>query len=252
MIAALGQRALLGVGLTVTDYDGELDAIEESIAGRRPSYFCHAAVAAVMNARRDPSVAAALAGATMSVPDGMPLVWALRALGEPIADRVYGPDLMLMACERLGGARHFFYGGHDADATAALIAGLRRRFPALSVAGGWSPPHRPLHAEEEAEAAAMIDESGADIVWVGIGSPKQELWMARMRPRLAAPALVGVGAAFDFHAGRVPQAPAWMQSRGLEWLYRLSREPRRLAPRYARDNPAFVAAFCRQWLAERR
>ncbi len=246
-------RNLLGTDLAVTDYEGALGLVESMIAAGEPGYLCHAAVSALMNARRDDAAARALAGSTLVLPDGMPVVWALRALGERIEDRVYGPDLMLAACERSleTGARHFLYGGRDRDATVALAAGLRERFPGLAIAGSWTPPHRPLSEAEEDEVAGLIDGAGSDIVWVGLGSPKQELWMERMRPRLRAPVLVGVGAAFDFHAGRVSQAPGWMQRRGLEWAYRLSREPRRLGPRYLRDNPAFVAAFARQWLAER-
>lgn len=120
------------------------------------------------------------------------------------------------------------------------------------IAGGWSPPFRELTPEEERRVIAEIDGCGAQVVWVGIGQPKQEQWMQRMRPHLRAPLLVGVGAAFDFHAGLVPQAPPWMQRHGLEWAYRLAREPRRLWPRYARYNPRFVVGFARQYLRERR
>ena len=247
-------RQILGVDIALTDYEGELAAIDELIATGGRGYFCHAAVGSVMNARRDPAVRAALSDATMTVPDGKPIVWALRSLGEEISERVYGPDLMLKACERSlqTGASHFLYGGRDEAATRALEESLGERFPELQIAGSWTPPFRELTEEDRREVAERIDGSGADIVWVGIGSPRQELWMQRMRPQLRAPVLVGVGAAFDFHAGLVSQAPKWMGDRGLEWLYRLSREPRRLAPRYLRDNPAFVAAFARQWARERR
>jgi N-acetylglucosaminyldiphosphoundecaprenol N-acetyl-beta-D-mannosaminyltransferase len=246
-------RNLLGVDVAVTDYDGALALIESMRDGREPGYLCHAAVSALMNARRDRRAGAALAESTATFPDGMPVVWALRALGEPISDRVYGPDLMLLACERSlrTGARHFLYGGHDRESTVALAAALRERFPGIAIAGSWTPPHRPLSPAEEDEVAALIDGAGSDIVWVGLGSPKQELWMSRMRDRLDAPVLIGVGAAFDFHSGRVRQAPAWMRRHGLEWLHRLGREPRRLGSRYLRDNPGFAAAFFRQWLAER-
>jgi N-acetylglucosaminyldiphosphoundecaprenol N-acetyl-beta-D-mannosaminyltransferase len=132
------------------------------------------------------------------------------------------------------------------------VRALERRHPGLRIAGGWSPPHRPLTEAEERDVVRRIDSDAADVVWVGLGVPKQELWMARMRPRLRAPVLVGVGAAFDFLAGRKRQAPAWMQARGLEWLFRLSQEPVRLLPRYLRYNPAFVAAFIRQYVRERR
>jgi len=251
--AAAHTRELLGVEIAVVDYEAELARIGEMISTGEPGYFCHAAVGSLMNARRDPAAMEALGAATMTLPDGMPVVWALRALGERIEDRVYGPDLMLMACERLlaEDAGHFLYGGRDAATTATLERSLRERFPGLRVAGSRTPPFRELSAAEERELAAEIDASGAAVVWVGTGSPRQEIWMRRMRPQLRAPVLVGVGAAFDFHAGRVPQAPGWMQRGGLEWLYRLSREPRRLGPRYLRDNPAFIAAFLRQWLGER-
>jgi N-acetylglucosaminyldiphosphoundecaprenol N-acetyl-beta-D-mannosaminyltransferase len=186
----------------------------------------------------------------------MPVVWALNLLseGRPLRDRVYGPTLMEVACERAAaaGTPVYLYGGHDEAALRELTTGLRRHAPAIVIAGAWSPPHRELRAEEEREVARRIDESGAQIVWCGISTPRQEKWVARMRELVQAPVLVSVGAAFDFIAGRVSQAPAWMQRRGLEWAYRLSREPRRLGPRYLRSNPAFVAAVTRQYLAQRR
>ena len=236
------------------DYDGAARRIEGMIESGERGYVCHAAVNTLMNAHRDPEARRALDGAAMVLPDGMPVVWALRSFGEPISDRVYGPDLMLIECARLveRGARHFLYGGRDGDATSALAAALRERFPGIAIAGSWTPPFRDLTDAEDAEVAELIDASDTDVVWVGTGSPRQERWMARMRPRLRAPVLVGVGAAFDFHAGILAQAPRWMQGRGLEWLYRLSREPRRLGPRYLRDNPAFLALWARQWVHERR
>lgn len=235
------------------DYEQAAARIEAMVASGERGYVCHAAVNTLMNARRDADVRAALDGAALVLPDGMPIVWALRSLGEEIADRVYGPDLMLLECERLlaPGARHFLYGGRDREATVALAAALRERFPGIAIAGSWTPPFRELTEAEETEVAELVDGSGADVVWVGTGSPRQEHWMARMRPRLRAPVLVGVGAAFDFHAGLVRQAPRWMQRRGLEWLHRLSREPRRLGPRYLRDNPAFLALWAREWWRER-
>jgi N-acetylglucosaminyldiphosphoundecaprenol N-acetyl-beta-D-mannosaminyltransferase len=214
---------------------------------------CAVPVHSLMVARHDAGMRAALAGATMNVPDGRPLVWALNMLGERLPDRVYGPDLMDRFCARAArsGHRMWLYGGATDDALAALVAALQDRHPGLTVAGAWSPPHRPLTAAEEQEVAQRIDSDAPDVVWVGLGVPKQELWMAHMRPRLAPPVLVGVGAAFDFLSGRKRQAPPWMQARGLEWLFRLSQEPLRLLPRYLRYNPAFVAAFTRQYLRER-
>jgi N-acetylglucosaminyldiphosphoundecaprenol N-acetyl-beta-D-mannosaminyltransferase len=247
-------RSLLGVEFAIADYERVLDEIDSMIASGRRGYLCHVPVHGLMSARRDPETAAALAGSALTLADGMGVVWALRALGEPIRDRVYGPDLMLAHCKRAAatGTAQYLYGGIDDAHRDQIATELRRRFPDLRIAGGWTPPFRELTEAEAAAAAEAINASGAETVWVGIGSPRQELWMARMREHLAPPVLIGVGAAFDFISGRVAQAPRWMQRRGLEWLHRISQEPRRLGPRYLRDNPAFVAAFARQLRAERR
>jgi N-acetylglucosaminyldiphosphoundecaprenol N-acetyl-beta-D-mannosaminyltransferase len=209
-----------------------------------------AAVNLVMSARDDPSTMKAVLGATLAVPDGQPLVWALRLLGHSKATRVYGPDLMAHFCAHAAttGIPIYLYGGRSPEALDLLMKRLRERFPGLRIVGGWSPPFRPLTIEEREHAIAEIDASGAQVVWVGTGQPKQELWMHEMRPLLAAPLLVGVGAAFDFHAGIVSQAPSWMQRGGLEWVYRLSREPKRLWRRYLTQNPRFLVSFARQYL----
>jgi N-acetylglucosaminyldiphosphoundecaprenol N-acetyl-beta-D-mannosaminyltransferase len=222
-------------------------------AGAR-GYVSAAAVNLVMSAREDADALAAVLGATLVVPDGQPLVWALRALGHARATRVYGPDLMIRFCERAArsGTPMYLYGGRTPEALALLERRLRDRFPGVRIVGGFSPPFRELTAAEQNRVVAEIDASGAAVVWVGTGQPKQEKWMRVMRPRLAAPLLVGVGAAFDFHAGLVAQAPRWMQRGGLEWVYRLSREPRRLWRRYARYNPRFAIGFARQYARHRR
>jgi N-acetylglucosaminyldiphosphoundecaprenol N-acetyl-beta-D-mannosaminyltransferase len=249
-LPALPERAeVLGVPLAVSDYEHVVDWMQEAIAAGARGYMTAAAVNLVMSAREEPATADALRGATLAVPDGQPLVWALKALGHGEATRIYGPDLMAAFCARAAeqGIPAYLYGGRTPEALAMLQARLRERFPGLPIAGSYSPPFRPLTEGERAEVAERIDRSGAAVVWVGIGQPKQERWMHEMRPLLAAPLLVGVGAAFDFHAGLVSQAPPWMQGAGLEWLYRLSREPRRLWRRYARYNPRFVAAFAAQY-----
>jgi N-acetylglucosaminyldiphosphoundecaprenol N-acetyl-beta-D-mannosaminyltransferase len=230
-----------------------IDWMEAMIAAGARGYLTAAAVNLVMSAREDEDARAAVLGATLAVPDGQPLVWALHALGHAGATRVYGPDLMARFCARaaLNGTPIYLYGGRSPEALATLERRLRERFAGLQIAGGFSPPFRPLTAAEEMRAIAEIDSSGAAVVWVGTGQPKQEKWMLHMRPRLAAPLLVGVGAAFDFHAGLVSQAPAWMQRSGLEWSYRLSREPRRLWRRYAYQNPRFIAGFTRQYIRQR-
>jgi N-acetylglucosaminyldiphosphoundecaprenol N-acetyl-beta-D-mannosaminyltransferase len=231
-----------------------MDWMEAVIACDGRASLTAAAVNLVMAAREDPEVLAAVLGTTLAVPDGQPLVWALRALGHAQATRVYGPDLMADFCARAAraGTPMYLYGGRTPEALTLLETRLGQRFPGLRIVGGFSPPFRELTDEEEQRVIADIDQSGAAVVWVGIGQPKQERWMARMRPRLAAPLLVGVGAAFDFHAGLVSQAPGWMQRNGLEWVYRLSREPRRLWPRYVRYNPRFIAAFAAQYVRNRR
>jgi N-acetylglucosaminyldiphosphoundecaprenol N-acetyl-beta-D-mannosaminyltransferase len=245
---------VLGVPVSAVDYDGALDWMDGTVAARGSGYVCVAATHTVMVAQEDPETMDAVLGASLVVPDGQPLVWALRALGRPLPDRVYGPDLMLRHCARAAeqGTRIFLYGGRNQGALVQLTLNLRRRFPGLRIVGGCSPPFRDLDADELDTIADEINRTGADVVWVGIGVPKQEKWMAAMRERLDAPVLVGVGAAFDFHAGLVPQAPAWMQSSGLEWAFRLAQEPRRLWRRYLRYNPRFVAGFVSQLARSRR
>ncbi len=244
----------MGIPLAVSDYAEVVAWMGAVIEADARAYVTAAAVNLVMSAHEQPETMTAVLGATLAVPDGMPLVWALRALGHGRATRVYGPDLMLSFCEyaAANAIPMYLYGGRDEAALALLIQRLHERFPGLRIAGGHSPPFRELTGAEEERVVADIERSGAKVVWVGTGQPKQERWMHRMRPRLSTPLLVGVGAAFDFHAGLVPQAPRWMQRSGFEWIYRLSREPRRLWRRYARYNPRFVAAFARQYARERR
>jgi len=247
------RRDLLGVPLALVDYAGAMDAMDAMIERRERGYLSAAAVHVVMVSRHDQDTRAALRGASLVLPDGRPLVWALNLLGAGLSDRVYGPELTERYCRRAAecGHRVWLYGGATPAALAELEQMLAARFRGIRIAGGYSPPHRPLTTAEEQALAERINADAPDVVWVGVGAPKQEQWMARMRPLLEAPVLAGVGAAFDFIAGRKRQAPPWMQRRGLEWLFRLSQDPVRLAPRYLRYNPAFVAAFARQYISER-
>jgi N-acetylglucosaminyldiphosphoundecaprenol N-acetyl-beta-D-mannosaminyltransferase len=240
--------------LAVSEYEEVMDWMDATVAAGGRGYVTAAAVNLVMSAREDPATLAAVLAATLAVPDGQPLVWALKALGHARATRVYGPDLMAGHCARAAraGTPIYLYGGRTPQALELLQTRLCERFPGLRIVGAHSPPFRAPTAEEEERTIADIDGCGAQVVWVGTGQPKQELWMHRMRPRLRAPLLVGVGAAFDFHAGLIPQAPPWMGRHGLEWTYRLAREPRRLWRRYARYNPRFVAGFAAQYARERR
>jgi N-acetylglucosaminyldiphosphoundecaprenol N-acetyl-beta-D-mannosaminyltransferase len=244
---------VLGIPLALIDYERTMDWMDDVVARRETGYVCVAAVHTVMACREDPELRSAVLSSSMTVPDGQPLVWAMNALGHDLPSRVYGPELMSRSCERAArtGMRVFLYGGRNEGALFQLTLNLRRRYPGLRIVGGHSPPHRPLTADEVAKIVDEIDRSQADVVWVGIGVPKQEKWMAAMRPRLQAPLLVGVGAAFDFHAGLVQQAPDLMQRLGLEWAYRLVHEPRRLWKRYARYNPLFVLGFLRQYADHR-
>lgn len=247
------QFDVLGVQISAVDIECALKAIGEWIAQSRPSYVCVTPVHSVMECQRDEQVRAVYNEATMVTPDGMPIVWLGKLAGHRQIDRVYGPDLMLAVCERsvATGWQHFFYGGGEGVAER-LREKLCQRFPGLRVVGTCCPPFRSLTEEEDAAVVRQIDRSGADVVWVGLGSPKQDLWMHAHLGRIRAPVMVGVGAAFDFHAGLKSQAPRFMQRSGLEWLYRLLCEPRRLGKRYMIGNPQFVIYLLLEKLGLRR
>ncbi len=239
---------VVDVRISALTFAQALELIDSWIARRERHYVNVCTTHTVLECHDAPELAAIVNQAGMATPDGMPLVWLGRLRGHRI-ERVYGPDLMLAVCERgqARGYRHFFYGGAEGVAET-LAERLRARFPRLLVAGAYGPPFRPLTLDEEREAAMWINASGADIVWVGLGTPKQDYWVARFRPLLTAPVLIAVGAAFDFHTGRVRQAPRWMQRAGLEWLFRLTQDPRRLWKRYLLGNPRFVYLVVRQLL----
>jgi len=246
-------REVIGIPLAMTTYDGAMAVMDGMVARRERGYVCAVAVHAVTVAQRDPEMRTALLGSTLTVPDGMPLVWAVNLLGENLPHRVYGPELMRRYTRRCAdkGHRIWLYGGRDQGSLAQLALNLRRDFPGLRIVGGYSPPFRDLEPDEEDEVVELINRDRPDVLWVGTGVPRQEKWMARMRDRLEVPVMCAVGAAFDFHAGRISQAPPWMQDRGLEWTYRIAQEPRRLLPRYLYYNPAFLRRFSRQLLSEK-
>jgi N-acetylglucosaminyldiphosphoundecaprenol N-acetyl-beta-D-mannosaminyltransferase len=243
---------VLGVGVSLLNMDRALDEIDRSIHAGDRIYVCVCTVHGVMESQRSDELRRIFNSAGMVTPDGMPLVWLARGR-DPRVTRVYGPDLMLAEFQRsaTSGHQHFLYGGGPGVA-GRLAATMKARFPGLKVAGTLEPPFAPLEQLVSTETAAAINATEADVVWVGIGSPKQERWMARMRPLLRAPVLIGVGAAFDFHTGTVRQAPRWMQRSGLEWLFRLVTEPRRLWRRYLINNPWFLWALAMQRLGIRR
>jgi len=232
---------VLGVGISVLNLKTALEEIAGAVQARRKGYICITGVHGVMEAQGDPAFRAILNRAFLCTPDGMPMVWMGRARGYSEMRRVYGPDLMFEVCAwgQKNGCRHFFFGGAPGVAES-LAQRLRARFPAIEIAGLFTPPFRPLIAPEEQQLADRVRSAKPDILWVGLSTPKQEIFMAEFLPKLDTTLMIGVGAAFDFHSGRVKQAPRWMQRSGLEWLYRLGQEPRRLAGRYFRNNPLFV------------
>ncbi len=243
---------VLGVAVSAINMDQALTEIDRWVSAREPGYVCVCTVHGVMDCQRFDDLKLIFNSAGLVTPDGMPLVWLGRAK-HPHVSRVYGPDLMLAEFARSTstGHRHFLYGGGDGTGNR-LSAAMRARFPGLEIVGVLEPPFAPLDELASPDAAARINAARPDVVWVGIGSPKQERWMARMRPLLDAPVLIGVGAGFDFHSGAVRQAPAWMQRSGLEWLFRLVTDPRRLWRRYLIDNPWFVWALALQRLGLHR
>jgi N-acetylglucosaminyldiphosphoundecaprenol N-acetyl-beta-D-mannosaminyltransferase len=200
-----------------------------------------------------PDMAKIVMEAGMATTDGMPLVWLARHFGFTDATRVYGPDLMLQLCalSEEKGYAHYFYGATD-EVLAELKTNLLNKFPKLKIAGMYSPPFRPLEESEKDEVSARINAAKPDIVWCGLGTPKQDYWVAEFRPRLDCAAILAVGAAFNFHAGHVRQAPRWMMKSGLEWLFRLLVEPKRLWRRYIIGNPRFVFQTLKQWIRAKR
>lgn len=237
---------VLGVGISAIDMGAAVAEIERWIQTGERHYVCVTGVHGVMESQRDPELRRIHNASGLTTPDGMPMVWAGRRAGATGMSRVYGPDLMLALAERAAanGWRSFFYGGKD-GVPDLLVARLQERFPGFISAGTYSPPFRPLTPEEDEAIVARINEARPDLVWIGLSTPKQERWMAAHVGRIHAAALLGVGAAFDIHAGTLPQAPKWMQQRGLEWLYRMIREPRRLWRRYLYNNPRFILGIAR-------
>lgn len=243
---------ILGVGISAINMAQALDTIDGWISRRDKHYVCITGVHGVMESQRDEQLRQIHNQAGLATPDGMPLVWLSRLKGFSWVERVYGPDLMLAVCRQslVKGYRHYFYGGAE-GVPEKLAAQLARHFPGLQVAGLYSPPYRSLTKEEDERVIRTISDSKPDIVWVGLSTPKQEYWMHEHLGRLSAPLLVGVGAAFNFHAGLKKQAPRWMQRSGLEWCFRLITEPRRLWRRYLINNPWFLWLILRDALGKR-
>ena len=227
--------------MSVLNLEAAVAAVARGLEEGRRGYVCVTGVHGISEAQEDPAFRQILNRAFLNTPDGMPMVWMGRLQGFKQMSRVYGPDLLLRVCElsREHGWTHFFYGGAPGVAEE-LKQRLEQKFPALKIVGTFSPPFRPLTGEEEQGLMRQVAALKPDFFWVGLSTPKQEKFMDQYWQKLDARLFFGVGAAFDFHAGRVRQAPRWMQRSGLEWLFRLGCEPRRLWKRYLKNNPLFV------------
>ena len=250
-LAPLEHRDILRLRVDATSYE---DATQRVLAWAKTGHSCYVCAANVhmaMEVYDSPEFANVVNNSALVTADGMPLVWALHALGIKDASRTYGPTLTLHVCEAAAsqGVPIGLYGGKS-ETLAAFVQFLQKRFPEIQIPCQISPPFRPLTPEEDAAYTQQIVESGARIILVGIGCPRQEFWMAEHKDRIPA-VMLGVGAAFDFHSGNVKQAPSWMQERGLEWLFRLLMEPKRLWKRYFKHNPRFVVFFLMQWMASK-
>lgn len=238
---------VLGVGIDAIDMEQAVAACDELITRASRGYVCVTGVHGVMEAQIDAKLRSTLKGSFLTVPDGMPMVWVGRLQGHRKMRRVYGPDFMLEFCRHsvARGFRHFLYGGNDGVAEQ-LAVNLRRRFPGLEIVGTYTPPFRPLNAQEELELEQMVADCKPDVIWVGLSTPKQERFMAQYLERLDTKIMVGVGAAFDIHTDRIKDAPMWMKSSGLQWLHRLLQEPQRLWKRYLVNNPIFLLRIALQ------
>jgi N-acetylglucosaminyldiphosphoundecaprenol N-acetyl-beta-D-mannosaminyltransferase len=244
---------VLGVGISATNMDEAVIATDELLQGSGRGYVCVTGVHGVIEAQSDREFRAILNSSFITTPDGMPMVWVGRGQGFRGMQRVYGPDYMLEICKISvdRGYKHFLYGGNPGVAEE-LAAALKRLFPGLAVVGTYTPPYRPLTQEEEAELGSIVEKANADVLWVGLSTPKQERFMAAHIGKLNVKLMAGVGAAFDIHTGRIKDAPAWMKRAGLQWLHRLAQDPRRLWRRYCINNPRFVWSIGLQFVGLRR
>jgi N-acetylglucosaminyldiphosphoundecaprenol N-acetyl-beta-D-mannosaminyltransferase len=251
MMGPLEHRSVLGMRVDATSYDDAVQRILWWSTMKTPRYVCVSTVHMVMEAYDDPGFRQIMNQADLVTPDGMPLVWALRLLGVSHPTRVYGPDLTPLLCEAAAreGVSVGFYGGTQ-QALEQMLSVVRERYPALRIGYSFSPPFRMLTDAEEQQVTERIRSSGIGVLFVGLGCPKQERWMAAHRDALPV-VMVGVGAAFDFLGGSKLQAPKVLQRLGLEWVFRLVTEPRRLWRRYLYHNPRYIAFFTWQLIRGR-
>jgi N-acetylglucosaminyldiphosphoundecaprenol N-acetyl-beta-D-mannosaminyltransferase len=236
-----GRVNILGVGVSAINMELAIRETEQLLDRGDQGYVCVTGVHGIMEAQGDEKFRNILNQSFLTTPDGMPTVWLGRLHGFHQMQRVYGPDYMVALCEHsvARGYRHFLYGGKPGVAEE-LRDELTRRFPGLQIVGTYTPPFRPLNAAEEEDLRAQLERLGADVLWCGLSTPKQERFMAAYRDRLPVKLMVGVGAAFDLLSGNLDEAPDWMKKSGLQWLYRLIKEPKRLWRRYLLNNPKFT------------
>ncbi len=237
----LARANVLGIGVHAVSMQDTLRESEQALQQRRKAYICVTGVHGIMEAQSDPELRDILNGAFLCVPDGMPTVWVGKCQRHRKMRRVYGPDFMWELCRQSvkAGYRHFLYGGKPGVA-GRLKAALEERIPGIVICGTYTPPFRPLNPQEEERIIRIVNNATPDIVWIGLSTPKQERFMGQFRARLNTSLMIGVGAAFDIHAGLMRDAPGWMKSSGLQWLHRLCTEPRRLWRRYLFNNPRFL------------
>jgi N-acetylglucosaminyldiphosphoundecaprenol N-acetyl-beta-D-mannosaminyltransferase len=243
---------LLGVGIHALDVKQAVALIDSAIAEGKKGIVCATGVHGITEARRDPEFRSILNSAFLNIPDGRPAFWVGRIQGFKRMRHVGGPELMLSVCEMsvLKGYTHFLYGG-DIGVAEQLRENLARKFPGINITGTYTPPFRPLNSDEKAELQDLLSQQKPDICWVGLSTPKQEFFMAEYLTQLDTIIMVGVGAAFDMHTGRIKRAPDWIKAAGLAWLHRLCQEPRRLWKRYLRANPQFLCQITLQLLGLR-
>jgi N-acetylglucosaminyldiphosphoundecaprenol N-acetyl-beta-D-mannosaminyltransferase len=233
---------VLGIAMDAMNLPTAIASTLAATKSGKNQYVCLTGAHGIVEARRDPLLVRAFRNAFLVLPDGMPTVWIAWWKQLYHVDRVFGPDLMLGVIEesQKSGERHFLLGGNPGVAEE-LAKRLQTRFPAARIVGTYTPPFRRLNSSEEAELATLLEELRPDIVWIGIGTPKQELFMSEYVGRLKVPVMVGVGAAFDFHTGRLKDSPQWVKRAGLQWLHRLLQDPKRLWRRYLRSNTLFLS-----------
>jgi len=247
--ASLPRVNILGVGVHAVDMLRAIHLIDSALTQGKRGYVCVTGVHGIMEAQKDTDFEAILNHSLLTTPDGMPTVWIGRLKGFSQMRQVTGPNFMLRVCELsvAKGYTHFFYGGVEGVADQ-LKSELTRRFPGLNVVGTYTPPFRPLNSSESADLQARVSKLRPDFFWVGLSTPKQERFMEEYLPKLETRLMVGVGAAFDIHTGRIQESPEWLKHVGLQWLHRLLQEPKRLWKRYLLNNPAFIYKMTLQLL----